>query len=195
MARPVEIDRDRAFEVAFQLFWHRGYRSTSLQQLLDAMEIGKSSFYAAFASKEALFVDVLSYYWTQTQAVFSRIRLKRRGLEAIREFLNETLLNVSDTDRRKGCLAVNSALEMAGVNQELHDRAGQILNKLEVELRSLLTEAQAIGEVRPDQSPRELAQLLIVMLQGLRVSSRRGMTRPQARAAVGALMQLLDYND
>ena len=48
MARPVEIDRAAAFEAGHGLFWERGYGGTSLADLLAAMDISRSSFYAAF---------------------------------------------------------------------------------------------------------------------------------------------------
>jgi len=191
MARPVEIDRNQALHTASELFWRRGYNSTSLQQLLDAMNIGKSSFYAAFESKEALFVSVLSQYQEETQAVFSQVRSQNSGLAAIRAFLNETFVTVSDQLRWQGCLAVNSTLELADVDQTLHDLASDVLNAVETELASLLFEAKTQGEICTDQSPKELAHLLMLMIQGLRVSSRRGMTRRQAKAAVSSLLQLV----
>ena len=191
MARPIEIDRHQAFEIAVQLFWRQGYKSTSLQQLLDAMAIGKSSFYAAFESKEALFLDVLKHYCNETKVTLDTIRETQQGLAAIQAFLEQTLLDISDEVRGRGCLAVNSALELAGVDRELHDKASHCLFQLELELRSLLSEAQTKGEVDLDQSPEQLASLLIVLLQGLRVASRRGMTRSEASVTVSNLMQLI----
>lgn len=173
------------------MFWHQGYRSTSLQQLIDGMGINKSSFYAAFDSKAALFVSILDYYWEQTQATITRIRTEKSGLAAIRAFADATIVDIPKQERALGCLAVNSVLELAGVDQELHKHANQILVDIEAELHSLLVEAKDIGEMEVTQTPAELSKLLMLLLQGLRVSCRRSITTPKARASVDAMMQAL----
>ena len=56
MARPIEFDREQALEAALKLLWSQGYVATSLNQLLETMGIGRSSFYAAFTDKRSLFI-------------------------------------------------------------------------------------------------------------------------------------------
>jgi len=191
MARPVEIDRDSAFTKAFRLFWRKGYRATSLQQLLDAMNIGKSSFYAAFESKEALFLSALSHYREESRTAFARIRSEKKGLDAIRAYLDETFVDLSDRNRKMGCLAVNSSLELADVDKELHKCALEVLTELEIEFQDLIDEAQSLGDLQPNQSTQAQARLLMVMVQGIRVSSRRGMKREEAAAALETIVQAL----
>jgi TetR/AcrR family transcriptional repressor of nem operon len=48
MARTREFDEDEVLEEAMHVFWRRGYRATSLHDLLGAMALSKSSFYGAF---------------------------------------------------------------------------------------------------------------------------------------------------
>ena len=43
---------DNAIDQAINVFWAKGYKSTSLNDLLDAMEINKGSFYNTFGSKK-----------------------------------------------------------------------------------------------------------------------------------------------
>lgn len=191
MARPVEIDRNQAFREAYELFWQQGYRSTSLQHLLDAMKIGRGSFYAAFESKVALFVDVMSEYHRQTRGLIARIKEHHAGLAAIRAFIDQTLLNVPAKDRNKGCLAVNSVLELAGVNPTLHKHANRVLKTLEKALCQMVREGQDSRELDQSQPPEILVQVLLNNLQGLRVSSRTGMTRPELAATVEATIDLL----
>ena len=51
MARPVQIDRSKALRAARDIFWRQGFTTTSMSQLLKAMDIGSGSFYAAYGSK------------------------------------------------------------------------------------------------------------------------------------------------
>ncbi len=62
MPRPREFDRDEVLQKALQVFWERGYESTSVQHLVDAMGIGRASLYATFGSKHGLFCAVMDDY-------------------------------------------------------------------------------------------------------------------------------------
>ena len=181
MARPVEIDRDQAFSAASELFWRQGYVATSLQDLLAATDMGKGSFYAAFDSKEALFEAVLEAYQARSAASFERIRSEQQGLSAIRTFINRTLLDVSATNRRKGCMLVNTLLELEGVDDRLYRRAGQSLEHLKQTLRSCFEEARAAEELTSTESSEVLAGLLTSLLQGWRVESRKGISGSELR--------------
>ena len=54
MARPLEFNRSQATNQALVLFWRKGYQASSLADLLAAMGIARSSFYAAFTDKRTL---------------------------------------------------------------------------------------------------------------------------------------------
>ena len=60
MVRPREFDANDALEQAMQVFWDKGYQSTSLNALTRAMSISKSSFYEAFGSKHELYLSRLN---------------------------------------------------------------------------------------------------------------------------------------
>jgi AcrR family transcriptional regulator len=62
MGRPREFDRHKAVESAMLIFWREGYPGASVEQLCEAMGVGSSSFYAAFASKEELFREAVACY-------------------------------------------------------------------------------------------------------------------------------------
>ena len=58
MARQQQFEHQQALQNAMSLFWRQGYTATSLQQLLDAMGLSRSSLYASFGDKKALFIQV-----------------------------------------------------------------------------------------------------------------------------------------
>src|SRR5580692_10899227 len=62
IGRPREFDRAAALEAAMLLFWRKGFAMTSMSDLCEAMGIRSPSLYAAFASKEALYLEALDHY-------------------------------------------------------------------------------------------------------------------------------------
>ena len=64
MGRTATYDRDAVLKAAMELFWARGYHTTSLKDLERALDMRPGSIYAAFGSKEALFRAALDRYAT-----------------------------------------------------------------------------------------------------------------------------------
>src|SRR5258708_35785831 len=62
IGRPREFDRDAALGAAMLLFWRKGFAMTSMNDLCEAMGIRSPSLYAAFASKEGLYLEALDHY-------------------------------------------------------------------------------------------------------------------------------------
>src|SRR5260370_36266445 len=60
--RPREFDADAALEQAMRLFWLKGYLGTSVSDLTEALGISRASLYAAFGSKDELFLAALERY-------------------------------------------------------------------------------------------------------------------------------------
>ena len=83
MARPLEFDLEKARDKALLLFWQKGYQATSLPNLLVAMGISRSSFYAAFSDKRTLFVACLGLFAQRTQQVLLKAESDKPPLDAL----------------------------------------------------------------------------------------------------------------
>ena len=62
MARPREFDPDAVLERAMTVFWSNGYEATSLNDLCEATQLNRSSLYATFGDKHALFLETIDRY-------------------------------------------------------------------------------------------------------------------------------------
>jgi len=62
LGRPLEFDPDKAIDSAMEVFWCKGYEATSMTDLLNAMDLSKSSLYHTFGSKQRLFERCLTQY-------------------------------------------------------------------------------------------------------------------------------------
>jgi len=191
LARPLEFDREQALVAAMQLFWRQGYTATSMSQLLETMEIGRSSFYAAFTDKRSLFIEALDLFTARTLKLLQESRQQCGPLPAIREFFSHTLFDVPARRARRGCLMVNTILELADVDDELSRRARDNLGQIEKEFESCLVQAAASGELASTQDPAQLAQYLMMVNQGLRVASRKHTPKPAMSAMLDTALSVI----
>ncbi|MBD3610778.1 MAG: helix-turn-helix transcriptional regulator, partial [Gammaproteobacteria bacterium] len=62
MARPVEFEMDTVLQKAMDTFWEHGYSATSMSNLVEVTGLKPGSIYAAFGSKEGLFLSAIDKY-------------------------------------------------------------------------------------------------------------------------------------
>jgi TetR/AcrR family transcriptional repressor of nem operon len=191
MARPIEFNRRESVVAAQVLFWRQGYTATSLAQLLDAMQIGRSSFYAAFGDKRSLFIECLDLFADRTLAVFDQAWEKHHSPRAFVEFFEQTLCGVPEHRAQRGCMMVNSVLELADVDPALNQLASERLARMEARFADRLAACRRKGRLGADISPEQLAASLMIVNQGLRVASRRGMSRVELRRKLDATLAAL----
>lgn len=174
MARPIEFDRAKALNRALALFWRQGFQATSLADLLAAMGISRSSLYAAFGDKRRLFIACLDLFALRMTGRLQRARSQAEPLDALQDFLERSLLPAGDSRGRWGCLLVNSVLELAGVDDDLSKRASRHLEDIQGLYQDALMDAGAT----PVQAV-ELAAMLMLVSEGVLVSSRRPLSEPE----------------
>jgi TetR/AcrR family transcriptional repressor of nem operon len=180
VARPVEFDRSTAVNKALVLFWRRGYQASSLADLLTAMGIGRSSFYAAFTDKRTLFLECLDLFAARTAELVQRARSEMGPVDALQHFFERNFIGApgsgvgASASRHWGCMLVNTVIEMAGVDDELTQRASRHLDEVQRIFQECLQEAGAEAA-----RAKELAEMLMLVNGGIRVSSRRQLPDAQ----------------
>lgn len=186
MARTIEFNPDLARNNALVLFWRKGYQATSLADLLQAMVISRSSFYAAFVDKRSLFLECLDLFAERTLAVVARARAEMPPMEALQYFFVRSFTGARGSKSHWGCMLVNTVLEMADVDDELSTRASAHLSEMQVTFENCLAEAGCA----PARAA-ELADLLILLNEGVRVSSRRKPSTERQLAAIATAFRLI----
>ena len=173
MGRPKQFDPDAAVGEAMEVFWRKGYAATTPQDLVEALGIGKGSLYNTFGSKHELFQRALRRY-RDSQLDALTETLERPG--PVKERLRAALRGLADMDlsdpTRRGCMAVNTAAELAGVDREATDLVRRMLDRIEDAFRMLLEEGQRTNEIPREHDSAALASMLANTVVGMRVTSR-----------------------
>jgi TetR/AcrR family transcriptional regulator, transcriptional repressor for nem operon len=191
MPRPREFDEPTVLEAAMRCFWHRGYEQTSMRDLADEMGITSASVYNAFGDKRSLYRLALEHYLEHSV----RDRVARLTplppFSAIRAFFDEIVERSVTDKQRRGCMLVNSALEVAPYDPELQKLVADEMIFIEGFFYRCISEGQRDGTITSKRPADELAKVLLSVLLGIRVLAR---TRPQSSvlesAASGALSLL-----
>jgi AcrR family transcriptional regulator len=189
IGRPREFDRGAALEAAMVLFWRKGFAATSMNDLCDAMNIRSPSLYAAFGSKEALYLEAIEHYVEVFgPPVWDRLAegaTARAGVEnlllAATEILPESHLTPA------GCMAV-----LAAVSDEWPAGIAQVVRKIRAEmlrmLRSRLEAGVANGESPTTTDIDGLSRFYLGVYQGMAAQARDGAGAPELKGVVAAAM-------
>lgn len=191
MARSPEFNRDKALEAAMKLFWARGYTATSLPDLLEAMGIARSSFYASFGTKRKLFTECLQLFGDRTLDIVNNHAETLSPMTLPRAFFTATVLDVSQRKVCQGCMMVNTILELADTDPQLNQFATQKLTAIEQAFADVFQRAQHKGELESAHTPDELASLVMTINIGLRVQSRQNLPREKMNSIIENSLSML----
>ncbi|MEU7988299.1 TetR family transcriptional regulator [Streptosporangium canum] len=193
MARTKEFDPEVALQAAMELFWERGYETTSMADLVEHLGIGRASLYATFGGKHELYLKALRRYLeTREPSPVETLSQPGPALPAVRGLVESYTEDSIRDQRRRGCMIVNAAGEMLPGDDTVARFVDANWTALETALASALIRAQAQGELAGDRDPRALARFLLVFLQGLRLTSK-GLSDPaRLRDAAAQALTVLD---
>lgn len=193
MARPREFDETAVLEAAIQCFWERGYEATSTRDLATKMGITGASLYNAFGDKRSLYRRALDHYVDQSfRDRIARFEGHFAPREAIGAFFDEIVKRSLSDKQRKGCMLVNSALEVAPHDPEFQRVVNVVLKQVEAFFLRCVVAGQRDGTIANSQSAKDLARLLLSTLIGIRVLAR---TRPERALLEGLIRPIITLLD
>jgi TetR/AcrR family transcriptional repressor of nem operon len=193
LGRPLAYDPEAALDAALQVFWSKGYEATSLQDLLQAMGLSKSSFYQGFGGKKELFLRCMARY---RENIGRRIRKIEAGSASGHDVIEGVLLHAAAEarypgERRRGCLLMNTATEFAQKDFEIAGQVRRGFDGLREILRQAIERGQAEGEIAADLHPDRLADYLVCSLGGIKTVVKGGADEQQVRDIVALILRAL----
>jgi TetR/AcrR family transcriptional repressor of nem operon len=193
MARPREFDVDIALERAMQVFWAKGYESTSLDDLCEATGLGRSSLYAAFGDKHALYLQALDRYEEGSAARINHALTRPVPVrEAIAGFVDRLIDEIVAGPGRRGCFIGNCAAELARDDRAAATRVRRSLGRIEAAFRDALGRAKLRSEIAPTADIVALARFLTAGIQGLRLVGKATPDRAALEDIAGVMLRCLD---
>ena len=171
------------------LFWRKGFEATSMNDLCDAMGIRSPSLYAAFGSKEALYLEAVEQYVrTQGPPIWSKLAEGATAREGIENLLIAATENLPKSRvKPAGCMAA-----LAAVGDEWPAAIARVVRKVRLEmlgtLHARLEAAVARGELPAATDLDGLSRFYLSVYQGMAVQARDGATQAELRSLAAAAM-------
>jgi AcrR family transcriptional regulator len=187
--RPREFDRDAALEAAMYLFWRKGFEAASMHDLCDAMGVRSPSLYAAFESKEALYLAAIEHYVrTQGPPMWDKLaegRTAREGIESL--LLGATEILPKSRTAPAGCMAM-----LGGVSDEWPATIARAIRNVRFDmlgnLRARIEGAVGSGELPATTDIDALSRFYLSVFQGMAIQAKDGATPAELKGAAEAAM-------
>lgn len=183
MPRPRAFNETEALDAAMACFWQRGYQATTVRDLTNAMGLAAPSLYNAFGDKRRLYLTALDRYAAEVM----RCRLAELSAAyppraAIAELFRSLIERSLAESRRRGCMIINAALEVAPYDPVVRRAVAGHLGELERFFSTSLARARCTGTAPCRVSPEDGGRLLLALLIAIRVAAR---ARPEAELLEG----------
>jgi TetR/AcrR family transcriptional repressor of nem operon len=191
MGRPYEFDREETLSKAMELFWEKGYKATSIEDLVDRMGIKRGSIYNTFGDKHSLFIAAVEYYAKEvTSRTIKILESPGSPLENIKLFF-ETIVNTPSDKKTRGCLISNTVVELAPHDEEVADTVRIILERIQNAFLHCLDKAVELGELPEDTDTKALSHFLATSTHGLIVTGKSAVDNKQVKNVVDVILSTL----
>lgn len=191
MGRPYEFDKEETLSKAMEIFWEKGYKATSIQDLVDHMGIKRGSIYNTFGDKHSLFIASLEFY--AEQFTYKRIAvLEEEGspLDNIRRFF-DNVVNIPMERKTRGCLISNTVVELAPHDEKVAACVRIMLERMQTAFLNCLNRAVEAGELPSDTDTQVLSRFLATSNHGLMITGKSVLNPEEIKDVVDVILSTL----
>jgi TetR/AcrR family transcriptional repressor of nem operon len=193
MPRIKKFDKEKVLEAASSVFQNNGYNGASIDELLIATGLSRSSLYDTFTDKHNLYIQSLEFYKNKNSAQIKNINNNNNnGLEKIETLFNRALSHLKNNPNDNGCLLVNAAAEMS----KQCFKTAQVICNNKIEIQSIfnewITDAQKEKLIPNDKAVESYSQFLYNALCGLRVLSQSGASEKELYNVVKITLKIFN---
>ena len=176
MPRTKTFSVDEALDKVTALFRRRGYHDISMQIIADHLGISRSSVYATYGGKDALFISALHRYGPSCRGPgLKDLRYSSTPRATLIRVFELAIIDAGDSRRPLDqCLLINTAGEFMEPSPEIASVLQTAFRDLEDSFRHAIEHAQDLQEIAADVVPEHAARALLTLYLGLQVLLRAG---------------------
>lgn len=189
--RPRSFEKSAVLDTIMQVFWAKGFESTTKRDLMDATGLASQSLYNTFGDKQAMFQEALDHYaHTREEELRAILDSGETPLAGLRNFIS--LLADMPEDFRKGCLLCNACAQM---NPSDEDPIAEFVRDKLALMRQLFLECLEDGKRRGELSSTAdapaIASALVSTANGIALLYRIDASAELIHDAARGALQLI----
>lgn len=191
MGRHFEFNREETLTKAMEVFWQKGYKATSIKDITAHTGLKPGSIYNTFGDKHSLFIEAIEHYGEViTSNTLKTLSAGGSASENIKKFFTDLVSRPMDK-QCKGCLIINTVVELANHDDESAKVVKNIISKIERAFYNSLKKAQELGEISSEINIEALASYYASSTHGLLVTGKAAATRKQMENIVDVILTTL----
>ena len=165
---PAKSTKERILQVGADIIHHKGFNHTGLQEILQAAEVPKGSFYNYFKNKEDFGLQVVDYFVNHFGGLAKSVLEDSNvsPLKRIEKLLDLFIDYFQSEDFALGCPIGNLSQEMGDLSPAFRERLKYAMDQMVQCYAKTLIEAQIIGEISENLDIREAAYFLVSSWHG-----------------------------
>lgn len=166
MARNKEYDRHDVLEKAVGLFWRKGYKASSVTDIVHATGLNTASMYKEFGDKDGMFEEALEHY--RRYILDPRVQMlnDEPNIKGVEAFLG-SVVNGASSAGYKGCLMMNHLAQKHLISARAAKKIADFTAMMEGLLANALQNAQAQGEIPSGKNPAAMASFIMCCVHGM----------------------------
>ncbi|MFC6332201.1 TetR/AcrR family transcriptional regulator [Paenibacillus septentrionalis] len=161
-------NREQLIHIAARLFLSKGFKYTSIEDVVSHSGVSRSNLYYHFASKEELLYAVVDFWGNRYESALE-ISLSQREYRAQERIENFVALLLQEIDARgnKGNCPFIAMYQQSPVEAEdVHKRVRHFFVCLHQLIAELIAQGISSGEFRNEGSAEQSAYLFVSSLEG-----------------------------
>jgi len=176
---------------AMRLFHTKGFRGTSLSDVLAAAGIQKGSLYFHFPSKRDLGLSVLERARVEFVGFLGEAISGETPEVRLHNFLDTVLATHGRMGFVGGCLWGNTALEMSDNDDEFAGFVARVFQEWTQLIEAVIDDGQKAGQFRADLPASQLAAHVVASIEGGIMQSRLKKDESPLKICIEAIKQLM----
>lgn len=154
---------------AQKLFWVKGYKSVSPDELAEHLEVSKSTIYNKY-TRDMLFMDSLKGYVTDlSDPILEQVRNSNKGIEAFTDFFYMIVDGLLEKSFPKSCFMVNTVVELRNEKEQITELYERYFGNMRNTHRTVLLRAIELGEIIHPEKLEEYTECMLSLLFSLSI--------------------------